>query len=328
MSNVKFVAEIAGQKILVITNKYRLTARGDKRPAELKVCVSAKDVAPLPMNEAAKTLVFEDRSCYGFEAIEGLFEKDIVRFADKNGEIHTGEVIRDFENGLHCLKTPDGAKYPFYRTFDRLVVGSALLGDKAEQFETGYAESREDACEPAAAPQPAETRQEASCADAENKENNGVYRIYTDGACLDNPGVCGAGFVALDGSGTPVEERSIPIGNGTNNVAELTAMIEALKFAIAECVPGRIGLISDSQYLIRGITQWSKRWIENDWKKSTGEPVQNLELWKELIALKERAEEMFELRFDWVKGHDGNYWNEVADSLASSAAEEAARQIA
>lgn len=318
MRAVKFAVDIAEQKVLVIKDRYRLTARGEKRPQELKVSVSAQDVSPLSMNETAKTLVFEDESQYGFEAIEGLFEKDIVRFADKNGEIHTGEVIYDRVNGLHCLRTSGGKKYALYTASDRLVLGSALLGDSPEMFEEEAPETADVKVTDAAEPAPAQR----------NEQNKRGYKIYTDGSCLDNPGVCGAAFVAIDGSGTPVEERQIPIGYGTNNVAELTAMSAALKFALDECEPGALTLYSDSQYLIRGLTQWSAGWARNGWLKSSGEPVKNVELWRELVALKERAQEKFSLRFDWIKGHDGNYWNEVADGLAVNAAEEAAKQIA
>ncbi|MBQ6480780.1 MAG: ribonuclease HI [Anaerolineaceae bacterium] len=317
MRAVKFAAEIADEKILIVKSKYNLTVKGEKMPDVLKVNITAEDVLPTVMNESTKTLVFMDENLYGFEAGGGLFEKDIVGFKDKEERYHAGEVIFDGANGLYCLKTCSGAKYPLYAVHDMTVLGSALLGDKPEEFEIIQAEDTIKITETAAK-------------DAETKEKTtkGVYDIYTDGSCLGNPGACGSGFVVLDGRGVQIEERSIPIGNGTNNIAEITAAIEALSYAKEQCLPGEINFFSDSEYLIKGITTWSESWKKNGWKTSSGGPVKNADLWKKLLMLYEEAKELFEIRFTWVKGHDDNFWNEKADALACAAASEAARLTA
>ena len=317
MKAVKFAAEIADEKILIVKSKYNLTIKGEKMPDVLKVNITAEDVLPTVMNESIKTLVFMDENLYGFEAARGLFEKDIVGFKDKEETYLTGEVLYDSANGLYCIKTCSGAKYPLYAVHDVAALGSALLGDKPEEFETEHAEQPKE-----------KTGTAEEDAAAKEKITEGVYDIYTDGSCLGNPGACGSGFVILDGRGVQIEERSIPIGNGTNNIAEITAAIEALSYAKEQCLPGKINFFSDSEYLIKGITSWSVSWKKNGWKTSSGGPVKNADLWKKLLMLYEEAKETFDIRFTWVKGHDDNFWNEKADALASAAASEAARLTA
>jgi len=312
MKAVKFAADIADTTVLVIKTKYRLTARGEKRPDELKVSICPSDVSPLYMSEGSKTLVLENESLYGFETVDGIFEKDIVRFKDKQGTEHVGEVIYDKENGLHCLRTPEGKKYPLYSAFEKTVLGSSLLGDKPWDF------AKEVPVEPA----------DTGADSTEENEYKGVYEIYTDGSCIGNPGACGAGFAVLDAKGVLIDGICVPIGYGTNNIAELTAINEALSYAMEKLTSGRLTVYSDSEYMIKGLTIWSENWRKNDWKKSSGDPVQNAELWQKLIRTYEKAKESFDIELTWVKGHDNNYWNEKADELAGKAAEEAARRIA
>lgn len=147
--------------------------------------------------------------------------------------------------------------------------------------------------------------------------NTPDYIIYTDGSSLSNPGYCGAAYIILSGN-TKITEESIPIGEGTNNIAELTAVIHALKY-IKQMNPGKVLVIADSQYVVKGATQWYKSWQRNGWKSSSGKKVLNIELWKELVSLIGQLD----VDFEWIKGHDENEYNEQVDKLAKKAAETA-----
>lgn len=315
--SVKFAAEIAGKRKLIVKDKYRLTARGNAQPAVLTVSITAEDIFPIQMNERRKTLAIADDRLYGLETVSGLFEKDIVRFRDEKGDLQVGEVFYDESGGLHCLRTSEGKTVPLFAASDRLVIGSALLGDTAAGK---MAELTEEPSSP-------ETGQSGEAAgkpaEAGKKE---VLSIYTDGSCIGNPGPCGAGYVVVDRDGTVISEASLPLGRGTNNIAELTAMTEALRYACSRCRPGKLMLYSDSEYLLKGLKVWSSAWIENDWHTSSGKPVKNMELWKDLLVIYEKAKELFRIELRWVKGHDGNRWNERADRLAADAAAQAAKE--
>jgi len=107
--------------------------------------------------------------------------------------------------------------------------------------------------------------------------------------------------------------------SGTNQIAELRAVLEALR-----AHPGTDPMIieSDSQYAIKCATEWLPGWKRKGWKTSTGSPVKNLELVQAID--RELTERAGPVRFRWVRGHVGNHFNEVADTLAG----EAAREIA
>ncbi|HEY4592352.1 MAG TPA: RNase H family protein, partial [Thermoanaerobaculia bacterium] len=97
--------------------------------------------------------------------------------------------------------------------------------------------------------------------------------------------------------------------HATNNRMELTAAIRALEALKRPC---RVRLFTDSLYLKKGITQWLPDWIARGWKRKTGE-LQNEDLWRRLAELIQEHD----VRWDWVKGHAGNRWNERADELAT-----------
>ena len=137
--------------------------------------------------------------------------------------------------------------------------------------------------------------------------------IYTDGACKGNPGPGGWAAV-LEFNG---RERELSGGekSTTNNRMELTAAIMGLKALKENC---EVALYSDSQYLINAFTKgWVESWAVSGWKKSDKKPVLNDDLWKELCALTEKHE----VRFIWVRGHDGHEYNERCDALAVKEAE-------
>lgn len=142
--------------------------------------------------------------------------------------------------------------------------------------------------------------------------------IYTDGSCRGNPGPGGWGVVVTNG----VRTRELSGGESatTNNQMELTAALEALRFAKQTFEPGRtIILYTDSQYVRKGITEWMSGWKANGFKTAKKEPVKNKELWVELDALNS----VLNVEWRWVKAHNGNVLNERADMLAKRAGYEA-----
>ncbi len=132
--------------------------------------------------------------------------------------------------------------------------------------------------------------------------------IYTDGACSHNPGPGGWGAVLMFGS--TEKEISGYEAHTTNNRMELTAAIKALE-ALKE--PCRVSLYSDSAYLVNTFKQnWLEKWQRNGWKTSNKGPVENQDLWKQLLEL--TGKHMVE----WVKvkGHSDNEYNNRCDRLA------------
>lgn len=140
-------------------------------------------------------------------------------------------------------------------------------------------------------------------------------RVYTDGACIGNPGPGGWGAVLL--SGPHRKEISGGEPDTTNNRMELRAAIEALR-ALRE--PAEVDLFTDSAYLKRGITEWLPRWKEVGWRRREGRrlvSVANEDLWREL----DRLVGVHRVRFHWLAGHAGEEENERADRLARAAAQ-------
>lgn len=134
--------------------------------------------------------------------------------------------------------------------------------------------------------------------------------IYTDGGCEPNPGKGCWAFVCV----APYHEQSGSEPQTTNNRMEIMGVLKAVEFALEnKCT--EIEIISDSQYVVKGINEWSLNWKRNNWmKKDKGQwiSVKNSDLWKEL----DRHRGKFSIR--WVRGHDGNEFNEVADQLVRS----------
>ena len=133
--------------------------------------------------------------------------------------------------------------------------------------------------------------------------------IFTDGACSGNPGPGGWGAILRYGK--TEKELSGGAEETTNNQMEMTAVIEALKILKEIC---DITLTTDSQYVVKGMTEWLKDWQARGWKTSTKKPVANQELWQELSELAEKHH----IRWQWVKGHAGHPENERCDALARS----------
>lgn len=144
--------------------------------------------------------------------------------------------------------------------------------------------------------------------------------IYTDGACKGNPGPGGWGVLLRAADGTEKElfggERAT-----TNNRMEMTAVIEALAALKRPCA---VQLYLDSQYVLKGITEWLAGWKARGWKTATKEPVKNVDLWQKLDQLVSGAGHTIDWR--WVRGHTGDPGNERADTLANKGVEQALRQ--
>ena len=98
---------------------------------------------------------------------------------------------------------------------------------------------------------------------------------------------------------------------------ELTAILEFLKYMIKENHKTAT-IHTDSNYVVQGITKWSKNWVKKQWKTSTGSDVKNKEIWKELVQLNDTLN----ITWVWVKAHDTNYYNNMVDKLALNAAQE------
>lgn len=132
--------------------------------------------------------------------------------------------------------------------------------------------------------------------------------IFSDGACKGNPGPGGWGALLRFGA----HEKELCGGEAhtTNNRMELMAVIQALE-ALKRPVPVRV--VTDSQYLRQGITQWLPRWKRNGWRTANRQPVKNQDLWERL----DRALGEHQIEWHWVKGHAGHPGNERADALAN-----------
>ena len=132
--------------------------------------------------------------------------------------------------------------------------------------------------------------------------------IYTDGACSGNPGPGGWGAILI--AGDYKKEISGGSKETTNNIMELTAILEALKALKTEC---DVELYSDSAYCVNAFNQkWIYGWIKKGWKTSDGSEVKNKEIWQEIYALTQKHK----VSFNKVKGHSDNELNNRCDELA------------
>lgn len=135
--------------------------------------------------------------------------------------------------------------------------------------------------------------------------------LYTDGACSGNPGPVGYGAVLIYKD--TVKELSEGFKETTNNRMELLSVVVGLRCLKEKC---KVDIYSDSKYVVDAINKgWLKSWQDNNWRKSDKKEVKNVELWQELLVEMDKHE----ITFHWVKGHDGNEYNEICDKLAVKA---------
>jgi ribonuclease HI len=139
----------------------------------------------------------------------------------------------------------------------------------------------------------------------------GKVLIYTDGACSGNPGPGGWGVVLMAGNHS--KELSGAVENATNNRMELLAAIQALSALKKPCV---VELRSDSSYMINAfVNDWISNWIKNGWKTAQRKPVENRDLWEQLVELSKKHT----ITFVKVKGHANDPFNNRCDELAVAA---------
>jgi len=139
-----------------------------------------------------------------------------------------------------------------------------------------------------------------------------VYKVYTDGSARPNPGPGGAGAVILYNDKL-YKKLLYKGGYTTNNRMELFAVIMCLKYL---SVDSEIEIYTDSNYVKKGITEWSEGWIKRNWMTSNNQPVKNKDLWVKLLK---KLKDYKNINFYWVKAHNNNKWNDIADELAKKA---------
>ena len=139
------------------------------------------------------------------------------------------------------------------------------------------------------------------------KPDEQTVEIFCDGACSGNPGPGGYGAILRYGG--RVKELNGGSRDTTNNRMEMTAAIEALRQLTRPC---RVIITTDSQYLVKGMTEWITGWQKKGWRNSKKEPVVNKDLWELLLDLTQSHS----VQWKWVRGHDGHAENERCDQLA------------
>lgn len=139
------------------------------------------------------------------------------------------------------------------------------------------------------------------------KRDEHIVELFSDGACSGNPGV--GGYCAILRSQTKEREISGCEGLTTNNRMELLAVISGLEALKRSC---RVRVTSDSNYVVKGMTQWIQGWIRNNWKTPAKKDVMNRDLWERLL----RAAAPHEIEWVWVRGHNGHAENERCDKIA------------
>ena len=138
--------------------------------------------------------------------------------------------------------------------------------------------------------------------------------MWTDGACKGNPGLGGWGALLISGTHEKTLHGGEPVT--TNNRMELTAPIEALRALTRPCT---VTIHTDSQYVMKGKTEWLVNWKKRGWMTADKKPVKNADLWK---ALDEQVQR-HQVSWRWVRGHNGDVNNERADVLANQGVDEA-----
>lgn len=137
-----------------------------------------------------------------------------------------------------------------------------------------------------------------------------VIEIYTDGACSGNPGPGGWGVLLRYGDHEKMLSGAEE--NTTNNRMELMAAIMGLRELNRAC---HVVLVTDSEYVKKGITEWLQGWKQKGWKNANNKPIKNRDLWEAL----DKEVERHHIKWEWVKGHSGHPENEQVDLLAREA---------
>jgi ribonuclease HI len=194
------------------------------------------------------------------------------------------------------------------------------LDEELDSIEEQLLERLSLPAQPAGSKAPSATPSSPAAAATAPPRTSLAASIYTDGAAEGNPGP--GGYAALIRiAGQPDREVYGGDPHTTNNKMELTAAIVGLRAAI-DAGATSMTVISDSEYLIKGMTRWLSGWVAKNWLTAEKQPVKNRELWEQLAELaKSRA-----IEWNWVRGHAGHPENQRCDDLATAAARKAARE--
>ena len=133
--------------------------------------------------------------------------------------------------------------------------------------------------------------------------------LYADGACSGNPGPGGWAAILKHPASSKTKRLSGGQRDTTNNRMELTAVIKGLE-SISK--PSSVTVVTDSQYLVKGMTEWIDNWLAKNWKTASKKPVKNVELWQRLLELSGKHR----IDWQWVQGHAGHPENEQCDAMA------------
>ncbi|MEJ6846776.1 ribonuclease H family protein [Sinorhizobium fredii] len=136
--------------------------------------------------------------------------------------------------------------------------------------------------------------------------------VHTDGGCDSRRGGLGAWAYTVHFPNGTYDEQVGSLAGTTNNRMEMMAVLRALE--ALEIGPA-IKVVSDSEYVVKGLTQWSRNWVRNGWQTRDGKPVMNRDLWEPLVQLYQ----LHNVTFDIVKGHSGHEFNERCDALCTAA---------
>ncbi len=145
------------------------------------------------------------------------------------------------------------------------------------------------------------------------KKKEGIVEIFTDGACTGNPGPGGYGAILRYGQN--VKEVSGCKEWTTNNRMELLAVVEALRRLKRPC---KVKVVTDSNYVVKGMTQWVFGWKRRNWVNSQKRPVLNRDLWEALL----KWSQPHQIEWVWIRGHNGHPENERCDKIARDAIKE------
>ncbi len=145
------------------------------------------------------------------------------------------------------------------------------------------------------------------------RDDSKIVEIFTDGACSGNPGP--GGYGAILRYDKKEKEISGYFSNTTNNRMELMAVIGGLETLKR---PSHVRIVTDSNYVFKGITAWIYTWLKKNWLNSHKRPVLNRDLWERLFILSKRHQ----IKWQWIKGHEGHPENERCDKLAKQAIRE------
>lgn len=290
---LKCVVELSDEKHVIICKDYHISFGWEApTPGTATVLVPNQDLGISSGRRIVLSLVPGE---YGIELTCGMFEHDLVEGTDGH-HIWYGEALFDSDKAMAIIRTPDGQDIPVAELKEFKPIGTSLnddvLPDCARFVRADLAGS--------------------STANG----TQSVYELYTDGSCLDNPGNGGYAYVIIN-DGEVVREKQEFLGKTTNNIAEISAVINGLTDALTDN-PSRITVFSDSKYVVDGISSWIHSWKKNNWAKASGEPIKNLDYWKRLDDIVSSSPAR--IKFVYVKGHDDVHYNERCDYLAREAA--------